>query len=154
MARQISGLFEELRARALAFVDPDAPEGDLYGVLMEFGLEDGVATLAALGDGGVSVYFSGGGGFLGAGENDVVARSARRFAQTAMRFVEEDLAGHPSGLAFAEPGETKFFVLIGGIVLSFVASTRDLERGLHPLGPLHRAGHALLTEVRTLYPDE
>lgn len=152
MAREISEIFTELRDAALAFVDLDAPEGDLYGVFMELGLESGVATLVALGDGAVSLYFSGGGGFMGSGENDVVARSARRFAQTAMRFVE-DMPGDLRDLAIAEPGETKFFVLMDGTVLSIAASTRDLERGLHPLAPLHRAGHALLTEVRTLHPE-
>lgn len=152
MAREISPLYQELRDAALAFVDPDAPEGDLYGVFMEFGLESGVATLVALGDGAVSLYLSGGGGFLGAGENDVVARSARRFAQTAMRFVE-DMPAEFSDVALAEPGETKFFGLMGGAVLSISAPTHLLERGRHPLGPLYRAGHALLTEVRTIHPD-
>lgn len=152
MTREISGIFTELRTNALAFVDPDAPQGDLYGVLMELGLDVGVATLVALGDGGVSLYLSGGGGFLGAGENDVVARSARRFAQTAMRFVEE-MPGDQSDLALAEPGETKFFVLIGSAVLSISARTADLQRGLHPLAPLHRAGHALLAEVNAINPD-
>jgi hypothetical protein len=35
-------------------------------VLMELGLEQGVATMVAFADGTVSLYFSGGGGIIGA----------------------------------------------------------------------------------------
>ena len=39
---------------------------DVWGVLMELGLEQGVATMVAFADGTVSLYFSGGGGIIGA----------------------------------------------------------------------------------------
>jgi len=144
-------LFGGLRSQALSFVDPSAPEGDLYGVFMEIGMSNGIATLVALGDGTISLYLSNGGGFLGVGEKDGPAKSAHRFATTAMRFVE----GMPicRDASCARDGEIKFFVLIDGAVRCATESTQVLRQGGHPLSPLFRAGHALLTEVRRVHPD-
>lgn len=151
MSHRLGSVFEGLREGALSFVDQEAPAGDLYGVVMETGLAEGVATLVALGDGGVSLYFSNGSGFLGAGEHEGLARTAHRFATTAARFVES-MPVDPER-SWAREGETKFFVLIGGAVRSAGANSRDLADGRHALSPLFRAGHTLLAELRQLHPE-
>jgi hypothetical protein len=151
MSYEISPLFEQLRSTALAFKDSNAPTGDLYGVVMETGLAGGVATLIALGDGTISLYFTNGNAFLGSGERDGPTRSAHRFATTAMRLLESIPASPDASLA--REGETKFFVLIDGGVRSAAGATVDLGEGRHKLAPLFRAGHALLAEVRQHHPE-
>lgn len=151
MSAGVDEAFEALRLMALEFVDPSAPSGDLYGVLMEVGLDAGVATLVALGDGTVSLYLSGGGGFLGAGEHPQVTESAYRFATVAMQSLE--VLPVTSDISLAQADETKFFVLIDGIRRSASAPSDSLGHGLHKLSKLFRAGHALLHDVRRIHPD-
>ena len=57
-----------------------APEGALRGVIMETGYDRGVVTFAAMSDSSISIYFSWGGGMIGAGSHDRPAAAARNLA--------------------------------------------------------------------------
>ena len=68
---------------------PTADRMQVWGVLMETGFPEAVATLVVLGDGTTSLYFSNGGGIIGAGEHDAVRAAARELLSSA----EEHLDG-------------------------------------------------------------
>ena len=53
-------------------LEPTPTRPHVWGILMETGYPEGVATLVALGDGTTSLYFGNGGGVIGAGEHDRV----------------------------------------------------------------------------------
>ena len=69
---------QQLRAEALARSAQDlglssSPEDPtVFGILMETGYPEAVATLAVFVEGSTSLYFSSGGGIIGAGEHDSV----------------------------------------------------------------------------------
>jgi hypothetical protein len=61
---------------------PSVPPGGLWGVVMDWGVANGSATVLALSDGSASIYFSGGGGHIGGGgvpaiRNEAIAAVAR-----------------------------------------------------------------------------
>src|SRR5689334_18418012 len=63
----------------------------VWGALMELGYPTGIATLMALAEGTTSLYFSNGGGVIGAGEHGAVREAAEAFLDA----VEARLADFP-----------------------------------------------------------
>ena len=68
---ELAEIYLDLRGRALALtrelLDPEtASEGRVLALLMETGYPEAIATLVGLGDGTTSMYFSNGGGTIGA----------------------------------------------------------------------------------------
>src|SRR5260221_10600578 len=59
--------------------------GEVWGVVMETGYPKAVATLVALADGTVSLYFSNGGGLIGPGPQ----AGPQRAGQTFLSFVQK-----------------------------------------------------------------
>ena len=53
-------------------VAPSSAHPTVFGILMETGYPEAVATLVVFAEGSTSVYFSGGGGVIGAGEHESV----------------------------------------------------------------------------------
>lgn len=62
---------------------PATALGRVWGVLMEIGYPEPVATLVALSDGTTSLYFSNGGGVIGAGEHGAVRDAASHLLTVA-----------------------------------------------------------------------
>src|SRR5512140_657648 len=66
-------LFHDLRMNALTRgpaefgISRDRYPEDVWGILVEIGLEEGSLSLVVLADGSTSLYFSSGGGVIGAG---------------------------------------------------------------------------------------
>src|SRR5215470_17118778 len=50
---------------------------NVWGVVMETGYPEGVATLVSLADGTTSLYLEGGGGIIGGGAHDNVANATK-----------------------------------------------------------------------------
>ena len=62
---------------------PTADRTHVWGVVMETGYPEAVATLVVFGDGTTSLYFSNGGGMVGAGEHDVVRAASKLLLSSA-----------------------------------------------------------------------
>ena len=117
-------------------------------VLMDWNMSgNGVATLLAFFDGTTSLYFSTGGGILGAGAHAPVERAATRFRQHA---VAERARFKPA---------SSFELPQGGIVVLYIVTDREtlssgpiptseLEKGSHPLTALGGSAQAVITAVR------
>ena len=119
---------------------------ELYGVLMETGYDSAIATIVSLADGTTSMYFSSGGGTIGAGEHERVANATRAFVAAAADF-----------LSYAEPttdfpspalGEVRFQFLTFGGGLTAAAPEDDLGNQRDALSPLFYAGQDVITEIR------
>lgn len=139
--------YRGLRAQALQLTSAqvDSAEG-VFGVLMETGYPEAVSLLA-LSDGTASLYFSSGGGIIGAGGHpgpSVAARSLVAFAAHNLGHlgaaVEYPLPG---------PGHTRFYVLTSDGVLTADALERAFGENRHVLSPLFYAAQELITEIRT-----
>ena len=142
----------KLRGQALSVgygelgLGPTAARQNVWGVLMELGYPEAVATLVVLGDGTTSLYISTGGGIIGAGEHPPVRAAAEGF----LAATEAHLTGFEAVAETPLPqtGRVRFYVRTFGGTLGAEADEQDLGHGRHSLSPVFHAGHAVITEMR------
>ena len=145
-------MMRQLREQALCVTAPDlelAPTEALphvWGAIMELGYPTGIATLMALAEGTTSLYFSSGGGVIGAGEHPTV----REAAETFLNLVEDYIAEFPPVDATPTPriGRVRLYVRTFDGTLGVEALEDDMGQDLHPLSPVYHAGHAVITAIR------
>lgn len=151
--RKRSNPAADLRAAVLA-LDPAefglAPTGrhpNVFGGTMETTFEQGRSfTLVCIADGTTSLYFSTGGGIIGAGDHERVAAASLAFLDA--------LEAHLSGLApdtddaLPPPGHATLRALTFGGRRAARAPEDDLGEDRHPLSPVFHAAHEVLTQVR------
>jgi hypothetical protein len=143
---------QRLRAQALTCTAQDIGVGPsdagprIFGILMETAYPEAVATLVVFTDGTTSMYFSTGGGVIGAGAHDSVREThARLFAQ-AEALIDEFAPARDTPLP--GPGRVRFYLRTFQGTLSAEAAEDDLGYGRHALSELFYAGHAVITAVR------
>jgi hypothetical protein len=147
-----AGMMRELREQALRVTALDlelAPTESrplVWGAIMELGYPTGIATLMTLAEGTTSLYFSNGGGVIGAGEHPTV----RDAAETFLDVVEDHVTEFPRVEATPTPriGRVRFYVRTFDGTLGMEAMEEDLGRNLHHLSPVYHAGHAVITAIR------
>ncbi|HUJ24723.1 MAG TPA: hypothetical protein VLW85_01810 [Myxococcales bacterium] len=144
--------FPQLRARVL-YLDPASlrihrtPSG-LFGLVTEMGFDEGVATLVAIADGTVSVYFSNGGGVIGVGSQLGPRRAAEALLDEAPRFMSR--AAPAKEFPLPESERVRFWFLTFDGVLGAEAETAALEENRSGLSRLYSLAQELLTEVRVV----
>lgn len=117
----------------------------VWGAIMELGYPTGIATLLSFAEGTTSLYFSNGGGVVGAGEHEPVRQMAEEFLDV--------LEAHLDELSPAEEtptpriGRVRFYARTYEGTLGAEATEDQLARD-HPLSPVFRAGHAVITAIR------
>lgn len=119
---------------------------EVWGILMETGMERGSYTLVALADGTTSLYFSTGGGIIGAGEQAPVRQASGRFIALANDSVA---AARPTdAYPLPEAGQTVFYFLTFHGIRTYAAKEADLGEMRDGLSNLFHAGHGVITAVR------
>jgi hypothetical protein len=143
-------MYDELRRQVLRLRGADlgsAQRAPLLALLMETGYPEGVATLVGVADGATSLYFSNGGGVIGAGEHAEVARASHAWLDLAAgmleRFEAWDEEPQPP-----RNGLTQFVAVTSEGLRGVVAPEEDLGEERHELSPLFHAGHDVITEIR------
>lgn len=127
-------------------VSPGAGHERVWAVLMEIGYPKAVASLVAIADGTTSLYFSNGGGVIGAGEHQPVREASRRL----IALVNESAgalaptAEHP----LPAVGRVRVYARTFDGLLAADADERELGENRHALSPLFHAGHAVIAAVR------
>jgi hypothetical protein len=121
-----------------------------WGVVMETGMDAGFYTLVVLADGTTSLYFSNGGGIIGAGEKPEVQEASRQFIGWGNRLLGS--AGLAPSTQPPANGSTKFFFLTFDGIRSYSAPEIELGEERDSLAPLFRAGHAVIAAVRQARP--
>lgn len=120
----------------------------VWGVVMETGYPKAVASLVALADGTVSLYFSNGGGIIGLGPHDGPHRAAQSLLTASQQFTEQ--VKQTMSYPLPEPSYTRFYLLTGNGVLTAEAKEDDLGNNRHALSPLFYKGQELISEVRAV----
>jgi hypothetical protein len=147
---QVAATYTDLRNMVLTTkpetlgLMPTASE--VWGVLMETGHPDGVASLVVLADGTVSLYFSNGGGIIGLGPHLGPQRIGKELLASAQRFTM--LANLTKDFPLPRPTFTRFYLLTGSGVLAAAAKEDDLGYQRHRLSPLFHKAHELISEIR------
>lgn len=143
-----------LRNQALALHPDDldlastAEHPRVWAVLMETGVADRAATLVAVADGTVSLYFSTGGGMLGAGDHAEVRQPAGELIKLSEEFVEEMV--RTTEYPLPGDGRVRFYLRTFTGTYTAEADGTELGAGRHSLSPLFIAGHRVISAMRTL----
>lgn len=125
-----------------------AKKDEVWGSVMDWGVNDGTATVIALADGSASVYFSAGGGFIGGQSNDAVRAAAQKAVAIANR---DRSAAHPaSSFPLPDKGQVIFYFRTDQGVLTAVASEEELRAHKHKLSELGDATQQIIMEYRKL----
>jgi hypothetical protein len=147
----IADVFRNLRGRVLA-LDPAtvglAPGGGrrLWGLLVEIGFPEAVASLVVIADGTVSMYFSNGGGMIGIGEHEAPRRAGEAFLAFAPAFLPH--AKPAREFPLPAPGFVRFYFLTFDGILTAEAPGEDLQSKRGPLAPLFYKAHEVITQAR------
>lgn len=154
-AKPPAEIFEGLRNQALgwtrqkltALPAPAAP-GQAWGILMDWVVTNGTATIVALSDGTASIYLSSGGGFLGGGGHESVRIAAKKMVSAAIQCQQQ---AHPtSTYPLPERGTVNFYFLTDAGVLTASASETDLKGRRSPLAALGEAGQDVIAQYRRI----
>jgi hypothetical protein len=150
-------MYRTLRSMALRY-DPseiEVPDGTPWGgalmAIMETRLPAGTATLVAIADGSVSMYFSTGAAVIGAGEHAAVRGAAERFRSAASE--SRHMLQRSEELPLPEPGQVRFHVRTVDGLYSGAVTEALLRSGRHSLASLYNTGQDLITEVRLATPE-
>ena len=146
-------LYMELRTRMLATrpaevgLAPSARLPRVWAALMEQGMDAGIASFVMVADGATSMYTSTGGGIIGGGQHQEVARATLAFLDAAEAHLE--LLQPVDVPPLPRTGAVRFNVLTYGSPRSAEADESELAAG-HVLTPLFYAGHRVITQLRLL----
>jgi hypothetical protein len=113
---------------------------------METGYPEAVATLVVLADGTTSLYFSNGGGVIGAGEHAAVRAAAQNLLSSAEEHLDGFMAVVETPLAHV--GQVRFYIRTFNGTLSTEANEDDLGEGRHKLSRVFHAAHSVISAVR------
>jgi hypothetical protein len=113
---------------------------------MEMELIGSGVTLACLADGTTSLYFSSGGGMIGAGTRESVRKVAREFLLVAEQFVPQ--ATEAAAFPLPPDGLIRFYLFTYSGLLSVEAEESEIQQPGHAYFPLLAAGNDVLTQLR------
>lgn len=120
----------------------------VWGLVMEMGYPENVASLVVMANGTVSLYFSNGGGVIGLGSYTGPKRASKALLQIAPRFLEycDPTAKFP----LPRREHVRFYLFGQDVTLTAEALDAELSDDRHPLSPLFHIAHELITEIRRL----
>jgi len=126
---------------------PSAPlDAPVVALLMDSGMANAVATLVGVADGTTSLYYSTGGGVIGAGARHDVAAATHRWIQTGAQLLGQLSPIDEAPLPAA--GRVQFVAVTPGGLLGAGAQASELGERLHALAPLFYAAHGVITQIR------
>ena len=121
---------------------------EVWGIMMELGYSEVVASLAVLADGSASVYLSDGSGAVGCGLHPEV-----RDAATKMLLVAQRMMGNCQAVTdYPLPTESqvRFYLLTTHGIVSAAVPRAELDDGAVDLAELYYAGHGVIGMIELL----
>ncbi len=118
----------------------------VWGVVMDATEPKAHYSLIVLADGTTSLYFSSGGGIIGAGAHPTIVAANHELMELAESLnVYFAVAGNTD---LPPAGYVRFWVLTYGGVKGLEAAEKALLDGGHPLSGLFEKAQAVITEIR------
>ncbi len=118
----------------------------IYGIVMDWDLGEGIATLVSFLPGDASVYLSTGGGFIGGGTHDNVKQSVNAFINKAEKYLADAAKTETTPLP-GENGINFYFLTNKGI---FVATEhlQNIENNSSKWLDLFEEANKVMSEIR------
>jgi hypothetical protein len=117
-----------------------------WGVVMDWGVRNGTATVVAMSDGSASVYFSGGGGYIGGKGQETIRGAAQKAVEVAR---DVQLPSQPT-ITYPLPEQRGvfFYFLTDAGVFMIRTSEQELNSSSHSLRKVGDAMQGVITEYR------
>ncbi len=148
MAEAYAGLREMVFTTTPLSIGLKPAADEVWGVVMETGYPKAVASLVALADGTVSLYFSNGGGIIGLGPHPEPNRLGKELITSAQRFVTQ--AKLTKVYPLPQPIYTRFYLLTGNGVVTVEAKEDDLGNQRNSFSPLFYKAQDLISAIRVV----
>ena len=140
-------IYADLRKQVLSLTtDQLGKDVPVLAVLMETGYPEAVATLIAVADGASSLYFSNGGGIIGAGEYKQVHDSSLELLTKAGTYINK--LSLTKVFPLPKNGFTRFYVVTSSGIYSDEVLEDDLGNERHVLSSVFFQGHELISFIR------
>jgi hypothetical protein len=127
---------------------PTSSPMEPWGVVMDWGVPGGTATVMALSDGSASIYLSSGGGYLGGQNQESVRTAALHAITTACEYASQMQKTNDYNLPAA--GEVIFYLLTDSGTFTASEKETELRNQTHPLSKLGNAMQNIVTQYRIL----
>jgi len=130
-------------------ISPGSKPTQPYGVLMDWGIPAGSATVVAIADGTASVNLSSGGGFIGGGQSHESIRAA---AKRTVEIADEvqPLMQPTTTYPLPQRGQVTFYVLTDAGIFTASASDDDLRGQRSAFYKLGDSAQTIITEYRLI----
>jgi hypothetical protein len=115
-----------------------------WGVVMDWALGSGTATIVALSDGNASIYRSSGGGHIGGKSHDSIRKSAQKAVAVAGEF--QSFVRANGDYSLPKQGTIIFYTLTDDGVFMESVPEEDLREHRHPLSKLGDAIQDIITQ--------
>ena len=151
-ALRLDPLIIQLREKALTGSIDDLgqrrdPMPPVWLGVMEWIVGDSAVTLVSVNDGATSLYFSQGGGFIGAGEHEPVAVATGQFLGEC--YIAREQFAPAIGFDFPPAGVVRFYVRTdGNEILTASAPEDEIRQRGHALFRPWAAAQAVITQIR------
>ncbi len=142
-AEVYSGLRKQILSLTTDQLDTKSP---VLAVLMETGYPEAVVTLVSVADGSSSLYYSNGGGVIGAGEYRQVHDSSVALIEIAVK--NQAKFSLAKTYPLPKSGYTRFYVVTTSGVYTDEILEDDLGNEKHALSPVFFQGHELISYIR------
>ena len=154
-----SETYLNLRKQALGFkreeigLPAPAQSTEPWGVIMDWPVGNGTATVVAISDGTASIYLSSGGGYIGGQGHESIRKAAQKAvsvaasSQTQMQPVTAD-----SRFPLPQKDELIFYALTDAGVFASTVPESGLRNGSHPLTKLGGALQEVITQYCLIQP--
>lgn len=126
------------------------PMPPVWLAVMEWVIGDSAVTLVSVNDGSTSLYFSHGGGFVGAGAHKPVAVATGQFLGECFRAREHFVEA--TGFDFPPVGMVRFYCRTSDETLTASAPEDEVRDRDHPLFRPWAAAQAVITQIREHSP--
>ena len=151
ISEQQENPFNDLRQMALSATPeqlglPTSDETKVFGIVMDWDLGDGIATVAAYETGDASMYLSSGGGVIGGGQHDNVRQAVFPYVQLGQDFLSESKRTESTPL----PGKdcVRFYLLTNKGTYYAQEKMKNIENESSDWLRLFEEANKVLTELR------
>jgi hypothetical protein len=146
VAEVYAGLRQQVLSLTPDQLGEELADEPILALLMETGYPEAVATLVGVADGTTSLYFSNGGGFIGAGAHANVAEANRRWHELGRSVLAQ--LGVIADPPLPAEDMTQFVAVTPEGLRGAVAPEEELGEGRHELSPFFYAGQDVITQIR------
>jgi len=124
----------------------------VYGIVMDWGMNSGIATTVSYQTGDASLYFSSGGGVIGGGHHENVSIAAKKFVKLAQTYLRKTIK--TDTIVLPKKDEVKFSLLTNNGVFVGEEQMKNFKDKSSEWLDLFEEGNRVIAELRLITENE